>query len=88
MEPRTPASQAAVSTISVTVTPSKLFVRGKPVEPEQLQARLEALAEHSPDATIAMQADATVPSERMNEVVETIKAAGFATVAIATRPVH
>lgn len=87
-EPRTPASYATVSTISVTVTPAKLFVRGKPVEPEQLQARLEALAERSPDATIAVQADATVRSERMNEVVETIKAAGFSTVAIATRPVH
>lgn len=76
------------TTVSVTVTPTKLFVRGRPVEPTQLQARLEALAERSPDATVAVQADATVASERMAEVLKTIKAAGFSNVAVATRPVQ
>lgn len=88
VEPRTSVPQATLATISVTITPTKLFVRGRPVEQEQLQSRLEALAARSPDATVAVQADATVPSERMTDLVKTIKAAGFSTVEIATRPVH
>lgn len=81
------ASPGTLTTISVTITAEKLFVRGRAVEPLRLQAQLEALAERSPSATIAVQADATVPKERMNELVKTIKAAGFSTVEVATRPV-
>ena len=100
VEVRTPGPEAAqppavsaiagpgLSTISVTVTPTKLFVRGKPIEPEQLQSRLEALAKHAPHASIAVQADASVPRERMSSVLRTIKTAGFSAVAVATRPVH
>lgn len=87
-EPRAQPSDPTGATISVTVTPTKLFVRGKPVARDQLQPQLEALAKRYPDATIAVQADATVPSERMTDVVKTIKTAGFSTVAIATRPVE
>ena len=89
-EPAEPRASAppTTTTVSVTVTPAKLFVRGRPVEPKQLQARLEALAERSPNATVAVQADATVPSERMAEVLKAIKAAGFSNVAVATRPVQ
>lgn len=87
VEPQT-AAPPITTTISVTVTPAKLFVRGRPVEATQLQARLEALAERSPDATVAVQADATVATERMAEVLKTIKAAGFSNVAVATRPVQ
>lgn len=81
------ASPGGLSTISVTITAEKLFVRGRAVEQRHLQAQLEALSERSPDATIAVQADATVPKERMTELVKTIKAAGFSTVEVATRPV-
>lgn len=72
----------------MTVTPAKLFVRGRPVEQEQLQTQLEALAERAPDATVAVQADATVPGKRMTEVLKAIRAAGFSDVAVATRPVQ
>ena len=82
-----PPHDPTVTTISITITPTKLFVRGKPVEQEEFRGQLEALARRLPDATIAVQADATVPEPRMTELVGAIKAAGFSTVAIATRPV-
>lgn len=87
-EPQTSDPPPSITAISVTVTPAKLFVRGKPLEQDELQARLEALAERTPDATVAVQADATVVSKRMAEVLKTIKAAGFSNVAVATRPVQ
>ena len=82
------APKPTITTISVTVTPAKLFVRGRPVEQAQLQAQLKALAERSPEATVAVQADATVAPKRMTEVMKAIKAAGFSNVAVATRPVQ
>lgn len=82
------ASAAAIATISVTITPDKLFLRGRAIEQRQLRAQLEALAERSPTATVAVQADATVADEQMTQLVKTIKAAGFSTVEVATRPVH
>ncbi len=75
-------------TLSVTVTPAKLFVRGKSVEPAQLRPQLQALAKRYPDATVAVQADATVPEKRLAKALEAIKAAGFETVEVATRPVR
>lgn len=86
-KPRALVPQANATVFSVTVTPTKLFLRGKPIVQDQLQAQLEALAERSASATIALQADSTVPSERLAEVVKAIRAAGFATVETAIRPV-
>ncbi|MGH1343555.1 MAG: ExbD/TolR family protein [Nannocystales bacterium] len=95
VSPRRPAAesprigpQATLMTLSVTVTPAKLFVRGKSVEPAQLRPQLQALAKRYPDATVAVQADATVPEKRLAKALEAIKAAGFETVEVATRPVR
>ncbi len=82
-----PAGGSPGTTVSVTITPNRVFVRGKSVEPEALSERLEALAEKKPGATIAVQADSTVPKARVSALVDALKAAGFSDVAVAVRPI-
>ncbi len=82
-----PPHDATTTMVSVTVTPTKLFVRGRPVEPTQLHPQLEALAKRLPNATVAVQVDATVPEPRLTEVTQAIESAGFSSVAVARRPV-
>ncbi len=50
-----------------------------------LRLQLEELAADSPDASVVVQADASVEHGRVVDTMDTIKQAGFTRIAIATR---
>lgn len=72
-----------LSRIVVSISPTQFFVNDEAVASVALRAQLEELAATSPDASVVVQADASVDYGRVVEAMDTIKKAGFARIAIA-----
>ncbi len=83
--PKAAAATPALPRIAVNVTASQLFINGDAVASVALRAQLEELVATSPDASVVIQADASVEHGRVVEIMDTIKEAGFTRIAIATR---
>ena len=83
--PEAAAATPTLARIAVTVTSSQLFINGEAVASVALRAQLEEIAATSPDASVVIQADASVGHGRVVETMDTIKEAGFTHIAIAKR---
>ena len=86
--PKADAATPTLSRIAVTITSSQLFLNGEAVASIALRAQLEEIAATSPDASVVIQADESIEHGRVVEVMDTIKEAGFARIAIAARSEH
>ena len=75
--------QLKVSTITVGVTKDgKVVVSGKPVNPDELKARLSALKKDGP-VDVVLAGDKDVPLQMLLGVMDTIRGAGISSVGIA-----
>lgn len=77
--------QPSSGRVSITVKPAQTFVDGEAVAQVALRAHLEAVLAKNPEASVVIQADATVDHQRVVETMKVIKDAGFERIAIATR---
>ena len=77
------AEQLKVSTITVGVTKDgKVVVAGKPLNPDQLKARLNALKKDGP-VDVVLAGDKDVPLQMLLGVMDTIRGSGISSVGIA-----
>lgn len=83
VELRPARQKPALSRIEVDVTANELAVNTEPVATIAFRARLEELAATSPDASVVVRADQAVDHGRVVTIMDTIKKAGFARIAIA-----
>ncbi len=75
--------QLKVSTITVGVTKDgKVVVAGKPLNPDQLKARLNALKKDGP-VDVVLAGDKDVPLQMLLGVMDTIRGSGISSVGIA-----
>jgi biopolymer transport protein ExbD len=75
--------QLKVSTITVGVTrDGKVVVAGKPVNPDELKARLNALKKDGP-VDVVLAGDKDVPLQMLLGVMDTIRGSGISSVGIA-----
>jgi len=75
--------QLKVSTITVGVTKDgKVVVAGKPVSPDELTARLNALKQDGP-VDVVLAGDKDVPLQMLLGVMDTIRGSGISSVGIA-----
>jgi len=75
--------QLKVSTITVGVTKDgKVVVAGKPLNPDQLKARLNALKKEGP-VDVVLAGDKDVPLQMLLGVMDTIRGSGISSVGIA-----
>ena len=75
--------QLKVSTITVGVTKDgKVVVAGKPLNPDQLKARLNALKKDG-SVDVVLAGDKDVPLQMLLGVMDTIRGAGISSVGIA-----
>jgi biopolymer transport protein ExbD len=75
--------QLKVSTITVGVTKDgKVVVSGKPVNPDELKARLNALKKDGP-VDVVLAGDKDVPLQMLLGVMDTIRGSGISSVGIA-----
>lgn len=75
--------QLKVSTITVGVTKDgKVVVAGKPVNPDELKARLNALKKDGP-VDVVLAGDKDVPLQALLAVMDTIRGSGISSVGIA-----
>ena len=75
--------QLKVSTITVGVTrDGKVVVAGKPLNPDQLKARLNALKKDGP-VDVVLAGDKDVPLQMLLGVMDTIRGSGISSVGIA-----
>ena len=75
--------QLKVSTITVGVTKDgKVVVAGKPVSPDELTARLNALKKDGP-VDVVLAGDKDVPLQMLLGVMDTIRGSGISSVGIA-----
>ena len=75
--------QLKVSTITVGVTKDgKVVVAGKPVNPDELKARLNALKKDGP-VDVVLAGDKDVPLQMLLGVMDTIRGSGISSVGIA-----
>ncbi len=75
--------QLKVSTITVGVTKDgRVVVAGKPVSPDELKARLNALKKNGP-VDVVLAGDKDVPLQMLLGVMDTIRGAGISSVGIA-----
>lgn len=61
----------------------QIVIDNKPVEPSQLDARLQAHFQKSPDGIVVFQADKTLTYEKLAKVLDRIRAIGGDRVALA-----
>ena len=61
----------------------QIIIKNKPVEPSQLDARLKAHFQKSPDGVVVFQADKTLTYEKLAKVLDQIRAIGGDRVALA-----
>ena len=80
-----PDSSPTLSRITVSISPTQLFVNDEAVASVALLAELEALAATSPDASVVIKADTSVGHGRVVDAMDTIRKAGFSRIAFATR---
>jgi len=77
------AQQLKASTITVGVTKDgKVVVAGKPLNPDQLKARLNALKKDGP-VDVVLAGDKDVPLQMLLGVMDTIRGSGISSVGIA-----
>jgi biopolymer transport protein ExbD len=75
--------QLKVSTITVGVTKDgRVVVAGKPLNPDQLKARLNELKKNGP-VDVVLAGDKDVPLQMLLGVMDTIRGAGISSVGIA-----
>ncbi len=75
--------QLKISTITVGVTKDgKVVVAGKPLNPDQLKARLNALKKDGP-VDVVLAGDKDVPLQMLLGVMDTIRGSGISSVGIA-----
>jgi biopolymer transport protein ExbD len=75
--------QLKASTITVGVTKDgKVVVAGKPLNPDQLKARLNALKKEGP-VDVVLAGDKDVPLQMLLGVMDTIRGSGISSVGIA-----
>jgi len=75
--------QLKVSTITVGVTKDgKVVVAGKPLNPDQLKARLNELKKDGP-VDVVLAGDKDVPLRMLLDVMDTIRGSGISSVGIA-----
>ena len=75
--------QLKVSTITVGITKDgKVVVSGKPVNPDELKARLNALKKNGP-VDVVLAGDKDVPLQMLLGVMDTIRGSGISSVGIA-----
>lgn len=78
--------EAITDELIITVLPTGEAVLDEDVlMAEQLEARLQAAASANPERLVLVQADEQTPHVRVVEVMEAIRRAGLANIAIATR---
>ena len=64
----------------------KLTINERPVHPELLQERMKSLAATQPDETVYLRADKQIPYGEVLSVMDRIRNAGIARVALVTLP--
>jgi biopolymer transport protein ExbD len=89
--PKTEAGSTQTSSDSKTPDPltiginpkGQVVIENKPVEPSQLQARLQAYFQKSPQGFVVLQADRTLAYEKITKVLGQVRAIGGDRVALA-----